>query len=64
MEAHQPPVRIIAPGRCYRRDTPDATALESAIRAAIALKPRGHDFDYSRGVPQGVMPRGMNHTGG
>ncbi|PTX47348.1 cyclic pyranopterin monophosphate synthase subunit MoaA [Gemmobacter caeni] len=50
--------------RSALRDTPDATALESAIRAAIALKPRGHDFDYSRGVPQGVMPRGMNHTGG
>jgi len=25
MEQHQPPVRIIAPGRAYRRDTPDAT---------------------------------------
>jgi phenylalanyl-tRNA synthetase alpha chain len=25
MLAHKPPVRIIAPGRCYRRDTPDAT---------------------------------------
>ncbi len=25
MESHKPPVRIIAPGRCYRRDTPDAT---------------------------------------
>ena len=25
MLAHRPPVRIIAPGRCYRRDTPDAT---------------------------------------
>lgn len=25
MEKVQPPVRIIAPGRCYRRDTPDAT---------------------------------------
>ena len=25
MERHQPPVRIVAPGRCYRRDTPDAT---------------------------------------
>jgi phenylalanyl-tRNA synthetase alpha chain len=25
MEQQQPPVRIIAPGRCYRRDTPDAT---------------------------------------
>jgi phenylalanyl-tRNA synthetase alpha chain len=25
MMEHPPPVRIIAPGRCYRRDTPDAT---------------------------------------
>lgn len=25
MLEHTPPVRIIAPGRCYRRDTPDAT---------------------------------------
>ncbi len=25
MESQKPPVRIIAPGRCYRRDTPDAT---------------------------------------
>ncbi|NIT55614.1 MAG: phenylalanine--tRNA ligase subunit alpha, partial [Aliifodinibius sp.] len=24
MECTQPPVRIIAPGRVYRRDTPDA----------------------------------------
>ncbi|QBG48973.1 phenylalanine--tRNA ligase subunit alpha [Verrucomicrobia bacterium S94] len=25
MMANKPPVRIISPGRCYRRDTPDAT---------------------------------------
>ena len=25
MEAHKPPIRIIAPGRVYRRDTPDAS---------------------------------------
>jgi phenylalanyl-tRNA synthetase alpha chain len=25
MENQEPPVRIICPGRCYRRDTPDAT---------------------------------------
>ncbi len=25
METWQPPIRIISPGRCYRRDTPDAT---------------------------------------
>jgi len=25
MLAHKPPVRIVSPGRCFRRDTPDAT---------------------------------------
>ena len=25
MENQKPPIRIVAPGRCYRRDTPDAT---------------------------------------
>jgi phenylalanyl-tRNA synthetase alpha chain len=25
MENEKPPIRIIAPGRCFRRDTPDAT---------------------------------------
>ncbi len=25
MERYQPPIRMIAPGRCYRKDTPDAT---------------------------------------
>ncbi|MEM9351299.1 MAG: cyclic pyranopterin phosphate synthase, partial [Pseudomonadota bacterium] len=38
--------------------------LEKAIRAAIGLKPRGHDFDYSRGVADGQMTRHMSHTGG
>jgi len=27
MEKEKPPIRIIAPGRCYRRDTPDASHL-------------------------------------
>ncbi|MEL6609987.1 MAG: GTP 3',8-cyclase MoaA [Pseudomonadota bacterium] len=39
-------------------------ALEHAIRAAIGLKPKGHDFDYSRGVADGQMTRHMSHTGG
>ena len=38
--------------------------LEDAIRAAIALKPKGHDFDYSRQKLDGQMPRHMSHTGG
>jgi len=42
----------------------DDAPLEAAIRAAIARKPRGHDFDYSRQGVEGRMPRHMSHTGG
>ncbi|SFR03692.1 GTP 3',8-cyclase MoaA [Poseidonocella sedimentorum] len=38
--------------------------LEEAIRAAIALKPKGHDFDYSRQTVDGRVSRHMSHTGG
>ena len=38
--------------------------LEEAIRAAIALKPKGHDFDYSRQKVDGQMSRHMSYTGG
>ena len=38
--------------------------LETAIRAAIARKPKGHDFDYSRQKVDGQMTRHMSHTGG
>jgi cyclic pyranopterin phosphate synthase len=36
--------------------------LESAIREAIARKPRGHDFDIGRARP--AVPRHMSVTGG
>ena len=42
----------------------DAAVLEDAIRAAIRLKPKGHDFDYSRQALDGQMSRHMSHTGG
>jgi cyclic pyranopterin phosphate synthase len=38
--------------------------LERAIRAAIALKPKGHDFDYDRQEVSGRVSRHMSHTGG
>lgn len=38
--------------------------LENAIRAAIALKPKGHDFDYARQQVNGQVSRHMSHTGG
>ena len=47
------------------RNHPDDNGeLEEAIRAAIALKPKGHDFDYSRQSVDGRVSRHMSHTGG
>ncbi|MGZ9811765.1 GTP 3',8-cyclase MoaA [Pseudoroseicyclus sp. H15] len=48
------------PLRASEADAP----LEEAIRAAIALKPKGHDFDYSRQDVAGRVSRHMSHTGG
>ena len=51
--------------RAPLRNNPSNDApLEEAIRAAIALKPKGHDFDYSRQSVDGRMSRHMSHTGG
>ena len=46
------------------RASQDEAVLEDAIRAAISLKPRGHDFDYSRQDVAGRVSRHMSHTGG
>ncbi len=50
--------------RAPLRASPDDAVLEQAIRAAIARKPKGHDFDYSRQKVVGQMTRHMSHTGG
>jgi cyclic pyranopterin phosphate synthase len=42
----------------------DDERLDAAIRAAIARKPKGHDFDYTRQRPDGQVSRHMSHTGG
>ena len=49
-----------APLRASQDDGP----LIDAIRDAIARKPKGHDFDYSRQRPDGQVSRHMSHTGG
>ena len=46
------------------RATAEDAPLEAAIRAAIGLKPKGHDFDYSRQTVDGQISRHMSHTGG
>jgi len=50
--------------RAALRDHEGNDALNEAIIRAIARKPKGHDFDYSRQKIAGEMTRHMNHTGG
>ena len=51
--------------RATLRAHPDAdTLLIAAIAEAIARKPKGHDFDYSRQTVHGQVARHMSHTGG
>ena len=50
--------------RAVLRANPDNAPLYAAIRNAIARKPKGHDFDYSRQKVAGEMSRHMSHTGG
>jgi cyclic pyranopterin phosphate synthase len=50
--------------RAPLRASTDPAVLEGAIRAAIARKPKGHDFDYSRQRVAGQVSRHMSHTGG
>ena len=50
--------------RAPLRDSLDPKILNNAIRKAIGLKPKGHDFSYSRTKVKGQMTRHMSHTGG
>ncbi|HBN30140.1 MAG: GTP 3',8-cyclase MoaA [Rhodobacterales bacterium] len=46
------------------RESNDDQDVITALHKAVTLKPRGHDFDYSRQNVQGRMTRHMSHTGG
>ncbi len=50
--------------RPLREHPADDEPLRAAIRAAIARKPKGHDFDYSRREDWGQVGRHMSVTGG
>ena len=50
--------------RAPLRASEDTSVLEEAIRKAISLKPKGHEFDYSRQTVDGRVARHMSHTGG
>ncbi|MEM7176499.1 MAG: GTP 3',8-cyclase MoaA [Pseudomonadota bacterium] len=50
--------------RAVMRAGADDDALAAAIHEAIARKPKGHDFDYSRQTVSGQVARHMSTTGG
>jgi len=50
MEANKPPIRIIAPGRVYRRDTPDASHSPFFHQVEGLVVDEGIDFADLKGV--------------
>ena len=50
MENHQPPIRIVAPGRVYRRDTVDATHSAVFHQVEILVVDRGLKFTDLKGT--------------
>ena len=47
-----------------RLNSKNDTLLRQRIESAVARKPKGHDFDYTRQKVIGQMSRHMSHTGG
>ncbi|HEY9674800.1 MAG TPA: phenylalanine--tRNA ligase subunit alpha [Waterburya sp.] len=50
MEANEPPIRIVAPGRCYRRDTVDATHAAVFHQVEILAVDEGITFTNLKGT--------------
>jgi cyclic pyranopterin phosphate synthase len=50
--------------KVIRENPNDDGLLQERIHQAISLKPKGHDFDYSRRKVEGQIPRFMSLTGG
>jgi phenylalanyl-tRNA synthetase alpha chain len=57
MEKQTPPVRIIAPGRCYRRDTPDASHSPVFHQVEGLCVDKGIGFADLKGVIQAFAKR-------
>ena len=50
LEAHPPPVRIVAPGRVFRRDAVDATHSPVFHQVEVLALDEGLDFSHLRGT--------------
>ena len=57
MENHQPPIRIVAPGRVYRRDTVDATHSAVFHQVEILAIDKGLRFTDLKGTIQEFLQR-------
>ncbi len=54
MQAHRPPVAIVAPGRCYRRDAVDARHLFQFNQIEGLLVAEGIHFGHLKGMLTGM----------
>lgn len=54
MQAHEPPVAIVAPGRCYRRDAVDARHLFQFNQIEGLLVAEGVHFGHLKGMLTGM----------
>jgi phenylalanyl-tRNA synthetase alpha chain len=54
MQQHQPPIAIVAPGRCYRRDAVDARHLFQFNQIEGLLVARGIHFGHLKGMLTGL----------
>ncbi len=52
MEKHKPPIRMIAPGKCYRKDTPDASHSPMFHQVEGLCVDKGVSFADLKGVVQ------------
>lgn len=57
MEEHDPPIRIVAPGRCYRRDTEDATHAAVFHQIELLAIDQGLTFTDLRGTIKVFLER-------
>ena len=57
MENREPPIRIVAPGRCYRRDTVDATHSATFHQIEILAVDKGLKFTDLKGTIKEFLRR-------
>ena len=50
MESQEPPIYVVIPGRCYRRDTPDATHLPVFNQVEILAVDEGLSLAHMKGT--------------